>query len=216
MAGRIFGEQKPGENASKLMPTVVSDFLGGLLGIMPCNAVLNIKQYWLKSGKEIGPSTIIEIKSSADNTDLPPEDCPLVIGHGLSYSPTDDDISVYVAWLEVSGFLIHPVLIKAVTNKTKQIVGTPPNTSDLIPAKYIVAKGIYRTVTGTPSEYEKDAKYTLHTIQTPLVYKYQVYVVDENDWGFAYLPDYGMVKDKLDGCTNKRYWCHSAIMKYRL
>jgi hypothetical protein len=207
----IFEGKKPGENVSKLLPTTVADYMSGFFGILPTTATLNTKQYWLKSGKEIQALKVDTIKTSADFTDKLNE-APL-IGHTFNYDATEDDIKVYVGWLEVSGAIIHPISIEALTNKNPMSIF---GFGDIVPAKSVVVKGMFRSGTSMGTDYEKDPNYTKHTVSTTLLYKYKVVVVDENDWSADNIPDYATLKGKLDSYYNKTYMSVCGLLKYRL
>jgi hypothetical protein len=218
----IFEGKNPGENVSKLLPTTVADYMSGFFGILPTTATVQVKKYWLKSGKEIpqSPTDVIkttQIKTSGDFTATSSgaplsADAPL-LGHSFHYDATEDDICVFLAWIEVSGAIIHPISIEALTNKSPIPI---PWQGLIIPAKSVFVKGMFRSSTSMGTDYEKDPTYTKHTVSTTLLYKYKVVVVDENDWSADNIPDYATLKGKLDSYYNKTYMTLCGLLKYRL
>jgi hypothetical protein len=206
------------DKLQKLMPTGFADTVSGTLGLFPTTAKYFIKEYWLKTGKEIIPTNETPLKTSYEVKsawDIYPE-----IGHDIYLNSTGDDMSVRFGWIEVSGALIHPISVEGITYKQKQVW----DGCIMMPGTSIVVKGIVRSATSTPSGTYKFPDYTevefdKHTLQTIMFYKYTLYGgADELGFSYANPPqpsDFDTIK-KYIGSGNKGYVTGFGLVKYRL
>ena len=202
---------KIGENAIKLLPKSILESTSGILGILPSNAIWREKGVYLKSGKVL----VDEQHKIATSGDLSDKSFfeRIFLGNAFVYDSSLDDIQAYSLWLEVSGGIIHPVSIEAITYKnTMEEYGTT-----MVPAKSIIVKGMFRTEEFAPgTAYEEDQKYTKTTLSTIRMVKYRVVVEDGNGWSIDNMPDYTTVKNKLDTYPKKEYISMYSLLKYRL
>ena len=207
-------------NIQKLMPGTLAETTSGFFGLLPTTATWRIKAYWLKTGEKIGDGEYsFSLKTQAEEKGNNPlaSNMPYV-GHELIYDPDKHDVSVGLYWIEVSGALIHPISIEAVTVKEKMDEFFYPSSS-------VVVKGMLRSASSTQSDtIIKDPsgiEWRKHTLNTILLYKYIVYGGnDENGYGYANPPqpsEADTLKDKLfkPGITHG-YASGFVIMKYRL
>jgi len=198
-------------NIQKLMPGTLAETTSGFFGLLPTTATMYCKTYWLKTGEELNPLQTIPLKTSGEIKSAYDLNAP-VVGHSIYYAPDKDDIMVQFVWIEVSGAIIHPISIEAECPKGSD---TPP----------IVAKGIFRNASSTPSGTYKfpdsPTECDKHTLQTILFYKYTLYCgADKYGYSYANPPqpsDFETLKNKINiAPDNSGYGYGFEIIKWRL
>jgi len=205
----IFEKLMPGDGVGyALAGTIPSNYLDGILKMVPTKVYMYVKSYWMKSGETIIDDTFRLSTSYAQNaisTRLP------TIGHAFKYDANKNDIKATLAWIEVSGALIHNISIDAITCSS---ITTVPTFGDIFPALFVKVKGMFRNAESARRIYEADRNYTLHRVRATMLYKYKVVVEDSNGWTADNIPDYQKIMEKMSTWTYRGYKTLVAILNY--
>lgn len=157
------------ENIKAKLPT---DYLSGFFGILGSVATLKQVEVNLKTGETKDIKTT-EIKTSAEMTEEQSQTLPILLNE-YSYGEGDDHCKAVYHIIEVSGAILHPVNIEAVTNKMPY--STPRQ--NIEPAKNIVVKGMFRSATSSEVGETSDKNGVIHSVSGYFIRKFTVYLID--------------------------------------